>query len=165
MAVSFKQSIVCIIPVPPCAILINSSIIVLININVINPDLLFSHLPLFLLQSSCSVSLPSPSLLPQGLIPDAESYGMIIRSCGHRDLLVEGLKMLEEVTEKGTSGPSVKMLFVRIRKNCSWNWESDGVTEGERGIRWSHKRGEGNQMNLQKGRGGSDGVTKGERGR
>ena len=37
----------------------------------------------------------------QGLTPDAESYGWLIRSCGHRDLLVEGLQLLEEVTEKG----------------------------------------------------------------
>ena len=61
--------------------------------------------------------------------------------------------MLEEVTEKGTSDSSVKMLFVRFRKivdetgnqmeSPKGRGESDGVTEGERGIRWSHRRGEG----------------------
>ena len=38
----------------------------------------------------------------QGMIPDAESYGWLIRSCGHRDMLVEGLKLLEETATMGT---------------------------------------------------------------
>ena len=52
--------------------------------------------------------------------------------------------MLEEVTEKGTSDSSVKMLFVRFRKIVDET---------------------GNQMESPKGRGESDGVTEGERGK
>ena len=63
------------------------------------------------LSLSLSVSL-CPFLLTQGLVPDAESYGMMIQSCGHRDLLVEGLKMLEEVTEKGASTESGGKLLI-----------------------------------------------------
>jgi pentatricopeptide repeat protein len=37
------------------------------------------------------------------VVPDAESYGWMIRSCGHRDLLVEGLQLLEEVSERGSA--------------------------------------------------------------
>jgi pentatricopeptide repeat protein len=37
----------------------------------------------------------------QGIIPDAESYGLLMESCGHRDMLVEALKLLEETSERG----------------------------------------------------------------
>lgn len=50
----------------------------------------------------------------ENMVPDAESYGWMIRSCGHRDLLVEGLQMLEEVTERGDVSVLVLLPFTSL---------------------------------------------------
>ena len=93
---------------------------------------LFSHLSFSLSCFNSLFNFSESSLLPhsilQGLVPDAESYGMIIRSCGHRDLLVEGLKMLEEVTERGMS---IKILFIRIPMQCREKSDLIGVIVGK----------------------------------
>ena len=49
-----------------------------------------------------ALKLKDDMIKDHNVVPDAESYGWLIRSCGHRDLLVEGLQLLEEVTERGS---------------------------------------------------------------
>jgi pentatricopeptide repeat protein len=50
-----------------------------------------------------ALKLKDEMIKDHNMVPDAESYGWLIRSCGHRDLLVEGLQLLEEVSERGSA--------------------------------------------------------------
>ena len=105
------------------------AIVVIITRNLVSYFLTFLSLFLVsILLFNFSESSLLPHSIPQGLVPDAESYGMIIRSCGHRDLLVEGLKMLEEVTERGMS---IKILFIRIPMQCREKSDLEGVIVGK----------------------------------
>jgi pentatricopeptide repeat protein len=54
-------------------------------------------------------------MLKAGVLPDSETYGLIVESMAHRNMVVEGLKLLEEATEKRVRIPERHMKFLRAR--------------------------------------------------
>eukprot|EP00596_Hydrurales_sp_CCMP1899_P009749 CAMPEP_0119036198 /NCGR_PEP_ID=MMETSP1177-20130426/3729_1 /TAXON_ID=2985 /ORGANISM="Ochromonas sp, Strain CCMP1899" /LENGTH=1120 /DNA_ID=CAMNT_0006995643 /DNA_START=103 /DNA_END=3462 /DNA_ORIENTATION=+ len=54
-------------------------------------------------------------MVSKGIIPDAESYGLLMQSCGQRDMLVEALKLLEETSERGIQVHDRQIKHLRSR--------------------------------------------------
>ena len=54
-------------------------------------------------------------MVVRGLQPDAETYGLLVQSLTHRDMVVEGLQMLEEATGAGVSLADRHVRFLRSR--------------------------------------------------
>jgi hypothetical protein len=54
-------------------------------------------------------------MVGRGLHPDAETYGLLVQSLTHRDMVVEGLKMLEEAAGAGVAIADRHVRFLRSR--------------------------------------------------
>jgi len=60
-------------------------------------------------------------MMKRGLVPDSTTYGLMIESTTHRDMVVEALKLLEEASAKKVTVPEKNLRILRSRCECAHN--------------------------------------------